>query len=212
MENLKDSAIPEEDASPYREIEQRVREMKRAPRKPWMKVGSSFLGATLAISFLSLGLHGIIQQIAASGQAQEESVTVRVKSSVGYRAESYAELAESERDSIDFADSLPIEELSLEGTTVTVQSDYANSVDTFVLYQPGGNVFFSNSLPSFRAGEAVDISNGLTSGADYLLCYGNPRSERLRPVVFPGGATLDGTGISLIVDPALLMTVLVRVA
>ena len=215
-ESIQDETLDQiqEPEPPYRRIEKEILGAKKAPRKSYKNAVTSLVAGTFALAFSVLAIIGIGRRIDDSRIAQEGQERVSVKSGDAFVEETYSQLVKSESDCIDFDDPVMLSGLSLDGSKLQVEAldpESLSPIDYFTLYQPGGNVFFMEPL-KFQPGEVVDLSGmGLSDGADYLLCYGNEYSDRLRIVTQPGGDTEDGEGFSAIVEDDLLMTVVIRV-
>lgn len=209
MEKGQEKQVPEEELPPYVGIEQEVLSQKNIGRSKWVKPLLFISLCAVTLGGLILAFRDSAVALAAAGQAEKNALRVKVKDDAGFREESYSELVGSESDSIDFFSPFRIDGLTLEGNTLTVDSPNGD-LDMFVLYQPGGSVFW-DPTKSFVGDVSCDLSAmGLEDGADYLLCYGNAYSEKLRAVWYPGGPTVEGSDWSVVIDESLAMRVVVR--
>lgn len=206
---------PENDP-PYRKIERTIMSAKRAPRKSYTRGVWCLLTATLSVTFLALAINGGIKLLSSSAEAQREGERISVRFVDTFRQETYGELVVSEADSVDFGNPLMLDSLMLTDGVIsaTARADQTLAdMDSLVLYQPGGNLFYPPANMTFPVGGSADLKTmELESGADYLLCYGNAFSAKLRVVTFPGGTGVQGETYSTVIDPDLLNIAIVRVA
>lgn len=202
----------QEEAPPYRDIEKRIMAARRAPGHGNFPVVKIAVLATLCVAALALCINGLVSVLTDASSEESSALRVAVKSGDSYVMETYSELMASESDVVDFDNPLYLDSVTLEDGVITAQTSASTSGYQFILYQPGSNTFYLQNQ-AFDAGTSADlVSMGLTSGADYLLCYGNYGSELFRIVACPGGETVEGEDFSLLVDSSLLSTVVLRVS
>ena len=206
---------PENDP-PYREIERTIMSAKRAPRKSYAGTFSFFASVTASAIFIGLAIHGGVSLLSSSAQSQSQGERISVRFEDSFKRETYGELVVSEADSVDFGNPLMLDSLTLTDGVIsaTARADQTLAdMDSLVLYQPGGNLFYPPANMTFPVGGSADLKTmELESGADYLLCYGNAFSAKLRVVTFPGGTGVQGETYSTVIDPDLLNIAIVRVA
>lgn len=185
----------------------KVVSQKGASRQDTVKkaVGIGVLFAA-ALSLMGLVFYDLAKAGAEIERNRTFAKTVRVLDGKGgYVNEDYAQLVTSEANSVDFMDPYPIDSVDLTETTVTVN---AQEGDGFVFYQPGGKIFW-DVTKEITANTPKDVSGFAKDGGDFILCWGNAKSERLRPVICTGWALdhTDGDGYTLLQDPSLLKVI-----
>lgn len=206
----KDWEAPADGDNPYLDIERRIyqgRGGSLARRIMAKNIGLAFLGA-FCVGLLGLVIADTVMGFAAIAQNRTFAQTVRVGlPEDGFAEENYAELVRSEGDSIDFDAPYGVSRLLLDAGKLSVSG---KSGDQYALYRPGSGTFWDSAL-AFAAGEAMDVT-ALPEG-DYLICWGNQASVRLRPLKATDSPSDDdaGDGLSLLQDPSLLDLAILRV-
>ncbi len=193
------------DYNPYLEIEREVYGGKRqsADKTLFRKTGVCFLLA-LVFAFLGLVIYDLVEggiEI-SDNRALEKTVRVEDIDTGEFKNENYQELIASEGDAIDFSSSYSVESVSLDGKVLSVDG---NTGDQYVFYKPGSSVLWSEDM-AFDSGASMTIDSTRFTSGDYILCWGNQASAKLRPIVPASNPVLTdpSTGLSLIQDPSLL--------
>lgn len=199
--------------NPYLNIEREVYGGKRpsSDKTLFKKIGICFLAA-LVVALFGLVIYDLVEggiEI-SNNRGLEKTVRVEDTDTGEFKDENYQELIASEGDAIDFSSSYSVESVNLNGNVFSVNG---NTGDQYVFYKPGSYVLWSEDM-AFDSGSSMTIdSNSFTSG-DYILCWGNQASAKLRPIVPSSDPVLasPSADLSLIQDPSLLGILILSVA
>lgn len=200
--------MPPEEDNPYIRIENEVNSAKPSSYR-WKAPVLLLCTASLLIVGVALLLNDLAVLVSDGKNSEASALTVRVDNGNAVQEEDYAELVKTESDSVDFDDPFVIDSVSLEDGMLNVDSPNGN-LDAFVFYQPGGKVFWKPDL-SFKGDTDIALSSlSLNNQTDYILCWGNANSEKLKAVICPGGENTEDGDSVLLIDPTMLMTVILR--
>jgi len=184
----------EEMNNPYLEIEEKIKSEKDIQIKEHFKI-KSFKGISIilfgviTLSAVGLLLYDIITNIISTNEAKQDVFKFK------YNDEyvTYDEMKKREQDSIDFSNPYEISNeksgsydvvgnITLNENILRINIDAVT--DRFVFHELTDSDTFWNSSYEVTLNQDKDLS--IFNSGDYILCYGLPTDEKLRPVTFSG--------------------------
>lgn len=184
--------------NPYLEIEDRIKSKKYTSSSFFnfksFKGISFLLFCLLTLSMLGLVLYDISINIIRTSETRTDTFSFKY----GEITCSYKEMVEKEKENIDFYNPICLydatndESGDINGTISFENSVFSISTtditDRFIFYKLNSNEKSSNTF--WDSTYEVNLTNGINvsnfEAADYILCYGLPISEKLRPISLYG--------------------------
>lgn len=186
--------------NPYLEIEERILS-KKYKQSSFFNLksfkGISFLlFCILTLSMFGLVLYDISINIIRTSETRNDTFSFHY----GDNSYSYKEMIEKEKENIDFSSPVCLYNSNNNETgDINATISFENNIfsittteitDRFIFYKL--NSYIKSSDTFWDSSFEVSLTNGIDvsefEASDYILCYGLPISERLRPVSLYGEA------------------------